>query len=230
MSDLFKGEAGGYSAERIVMNLIEECKKFEVADQLGVFNKPALRVMVANAIEIERASSRGYDMCSRMLKPLWDFGLTCTLELAEDLVAGTDLVGEVVRKLKSESATGILDQPSLFSRWAEIVCDLQSNDSLLSEGFRRDIDSAVYEVFYALPRTRQFAVWVTHEQIRADWDDPPRGWEEGGFEGFELHELNLVLEDVTESVLEVARAEAEEMAAKNALEEESDGDEEDELF
>ncbi len=81
-------------------------------------------------------------------------------------------------------------------------------DSLLSEGFKNDIDSAVYEVFSALTRTQQLAIWMSHDHIRDDFDDTPRGWKEHGVEGFTLHDVNVVLEDVTRMVLGVATNEA----------------------
>ena len=95
------------------------------------------------------------------------------------------------------------------SRWDEIVCDLGSRDSLLYEGFKNDIDSAVYDVFSALSRTQQLAIWMSHDQIRDDFDDTPRGWKEHGVEGFTLHDVHVVREDVTRVVLGVATNEAE---------------------
>jgi hypothetical protein len=208
VSDLLKGGVDTYPIEEIVRILLNESVRFEVADQLGIFNPPALRLMVANAIENERAHDRGYDMASKHWNPLADFELACARQLADEVASGIDLVSRTIKNLKSESATGILGDENR-SRWDEIVCDLGSTDSLLFEGFKNDIDSAVYEVFSALPRTQQLAIWMSHDHIRDDFDDTPRGWEEHGVEGFTLHDLDVVLEDVTRAVLGVARNEAE---------------------
>lgn len=193
--------------EQVVRRLLDESVRFEVAERLGVFNHASLRVMVANALERERAHDRGYNIACEHWRPTADFGLACAARLSAEIASGIDLVDRSVRVLKSESATGILgDEPR--TRWDEIVSDVASIDSMLSEGFRSDVLTAVYDAFESLPRVQQIAVWMSHDHIQNDFEDTPRGWETGGMDGFKLHDLHIVLEDVLTEVLGVAQNEA----------------------
>jgi hypothetical protein len=159
-----------------------------VADTLGVFKPESLRLLreeaefaadaASHAVEVELQAINQRLMGQAQHHSDW------AKLLAKELCCGVDLADHAIQRLKNELPLGLRDGEAT-SLWGELLAEARQ-DSLLSEGYRRQVDQAVYEAFKALPLATRLAYWLIHSPGASelapgeDWDQPraePDGWE-----------------------------------------------------
>jgi hypothetical protein len=174
-----------------------------VADTLGVFKPESLRLLREEAEFAADAASHAaeveFQAINQRLMGQAQHHSEWAKLLAKELCRGVDLAGDAIQRLKNEPPLGLRDGEAT-SMWGELLAEARE-DSLLSEGYRRQVDQAVYEAFKALPRATQLAYWLIHSPAASelapgeDWDQPkaePECWD--------LFELDSALERVSRKV------------------------------
>jgi hypothetical protein len=174
-----------------------------VAETLGVFKPESRHLLRAQAEFAADAASHAAELefqavNQRLMGQAQHHSEWAKL-LAKELCRGVDLAGDAIQRLKNEPPLGLRDGEAT-SMWGELLAEARE-DSLLSEGYRRQVDQAVYEAFKALPRATQLAYWLIHSPAASelapgeDWDQPkaePECWD--------LFELDSALERVSRKV------------------------------
>jgi len=196
VASLLRLEGEKRNVHEIIIRLLESCVEFEIADVLDIFNAPAMSLIASG----EQAAVIKRDEAWESQQATVAFHLDCARFLAQHIADDLDLVAPTMAKLKSESATGILDGGE-HSRWDEIVSQSRHIDSLLAEGFNDDIRSAAYEVFESWLRAKQLALWMTHSSTCDGIEDVGAYSPESGAEGFNLHDIQETFNDVVGEIL-----------------------------
>lgn len=205
LSTLFNNDFKGISFYRAVHLVIDRSTEVEIALMLDIFNAAAKRLIVSC---METTEYEKEDIWQEQRK-VSEFYLDCAMLLAEHIAEKIDLVPPTIAKLKSEPATGILDDCER-SRWDEIVSDSREGDSLLLEGFTRDIRSTAYEAFGEWPRAKQLAFWLSYFSGSGCLDEIGETAIDGGAENFRLFDMDNILDEVVKEIRGIAIDEADE--------------------
>jgi hypothetical protein len=135
------------------------------------------------------------------IRTLWALARRLARHATTDLA----LAPAAVARLRAEPAFGMRDGAHL-TRWDEVM-DEACSPSLLFERTRRDVSSAVWDSFHALPYVQQLALWVQTYSDPPPVEDLPSvdgTPDDGHLNDGDLTDLRAHIDDLTSNVMRQA--------------------------
>lgn len=185
---------------------LDSCDGVAGAREFGLFNERALALMERLSKHEEWAKEEGIERGLAVA----DFYLRCAKTLARHIAGNTDLEAETIALLKSMPATGLRDgeEGAATTRWGELVREFSGGNSILSESWQGEVESAASETFDKQPFPVRFACWITHEETADIIGEYKHEIPPGSDEEIKLHDAYLITGSVANDVIGRAMVES----------------------
>lgn len=186
----------------VLQTVLQTNRIVALQNTLGIF-KPAAFDMMRRIQEDARETEEDW-LKHEHLSRIRFFRSVAT-HLSEQIASSVDLVAPTVEHLKAEDSFGLRAEEG-EPRWMEIGAEA-ATPSLLYQRTLEDVESTVSEVFSALPRHLQVALWYTSvvegelfsDKSALDWDAPS-----GSFENWALRDMDAYINKTARRVMAIA--------------------------